>query len=280
MSKKAHQERSRELDQFYTDPKYAEHFYNKIKEVIDISAADILLEPSAGTGSFYNLLDVNKRIGLDLEPKAVGVIQQDFFWWNVPKDKSIITLGNPPFGKNSNLAIQFFNRAAIFSDAIAFVLPRTFKKDSVINRLDKNFHLIYEEIVPENSFIFNGNPYSVWCCAQVWVKKDVVRPKIQTFSIKDVSEWFTITEPDDADFSIQRVGGKAGTIRTEEFKSYSRQSHYFFKQHDSRVLEIFKGIDFDEVRYNTAGNPSVSPSELVKLWIKNAKLAGIIKDAA
>lgn len=278
MSKKAAQDHSRDLDQFYTNPEYAQQFYSKIESLIDLSGVDIILEPSAGNGSFFNLMDLSKRVGIDVDPKDPSIIKQDFFDYMPPSGKQIITVGNPPFGKNSNLAIKFFNRAAIFSDVIAFILPRTFRKDSVINRLDKYFHLLYEEIVPDNSFIFNDNAYDVWCCAQIWIRKNELRPKIEIKSFKQVEEYFVIVEPEDADFSIQRVGGKAGHIRTSDFKSYSKQSHYFIKQKDARSLDIFKQIDFDEVKKNTAGNPSVSPSELVKLWLEAAASFNIMSN--
>ena len=44
MSKKAVQDRSRELDQFYTNPTYAQAFYDVIKSTLDLNSADILLE--------------------------------------------------------------------------------------------------------------------------------------------------------------------------------------------------------------------------------------------
>jgi hypothetical protein len=267
---------ARNLDQFYTDPNYAKYFYNKILEYINVDDFDIVLEPSAGTGNFYNLFPAAKRVGVDLEPKAQGVIKQNFFDYQPKINSKVITIGNPPFGKNSTLAIQFFNHAAKFSDVIAFVLPRTFKKDSVINRLDKNFHLVYEEIVPDNSFIFNNNQYNVWCCAQIWVKKSEPRENIKRYTFKDVSKWFEIVEPEHADFSVQRVGGKAGVIRTVDFKSRSPLSHYYIKQHDPKVLDVFQTIDYQNVKFNTAGNPSISPSELIKLWLDAAAKMGLI----
>jgi flagellum-specific peptidoglycan hydrolase FlgJ len=37
MSKKANPEHSRKLDQFYTDPAYAEQFLNKISQTVDLT---------------------------------------------------------------------------------------------------------------------------------------------------------------------------------------------------------------------------------------------------
>lgn len=248
---------------------------DKIDSLVNRTEFDFELEPSAGTGSFFNLLNQNKRIGLDLDPKVSGIIKTDFFDWTWPQGKKIITIGNPPFGKNANLAVKFFNQSAKFSDVIAFIVPKTFRKESITNRLSLNFHCIHDEDVPEYSFIFNNNPYDVWCCAQIWVRKDTARSKKQILKMTDFKKWFSIVEPTDADFSIQRVGGKAGMIRTENFNQYSKLSHYFFKAKDDRVLQAFQAIDFDEVKFNTAGNPSVSPNELLQLWKVQAQELGL-----
>lgn len=275
MNKTVVQDNSRKLDQFYTNPEYAKTFLSTIADTIDLKKYDHVLEPSAGTGSFYNLLDKKKRIGLDLEPKAAGIVKTDFFEWTPPAGKRIVTVGNPPFGKNAGLAVKFFNRAAEFSDVIAFVIPRTFRKASIINRLDKNFHCIYDETVPDNSFIFNGNAYDVPCAAQIWQREKNPRDRIITFKLEQISHIFELVDPADSDFAIQRVGGRAGLIRTKDRANFSAESHYFIRAHDPRVLSVFEKVNFDTVKFNTAGNPSVSPSELIELWISQAALEGI-----
>jgi hypothetical protein len=132
--------------------------------------------------------------------------------------------------------------------------------------------------VPDGSFIFNGEEYNVWCCAQIWIRKDTQRKDIPTIKLEQVKTWFEIVDPADSDFSVQRVGGGAGQIRTSNRCDFSPLSNYFIKAHDSRVLPIFQKINFDGVKYNTAGNPSVSPSELAELWIAEAAKAGITVD--
>jgi len=275
MSKPAVQDNSRKLDQFYTDPAYAQQFLATIAHAVDLAHFDHLLEPSAGTGSFYNLLDTTRRIGLDLEPKAQGIIQTNFFDWTAPAGKKIITIGNPPFGKSAALAVKFFNRAAEFSDVIAFVIPKTFRKASIINRLNANFHMIHDETVPDYSFIFNGTAYNVPCAGQIWQRKATPRAKIITLKLEQIRSWFELVEPSKSDFAIQRVGGRAGLIRTTDRMNFSAESHYFIQAHDARVLPIFQQVDFDRVKFNTAGNPSVSPSELIELWVAEARSQGI-----
>ncbi len=267
---------AKQLDQYYTNKNYAKHFYNVIQQSVDLNTVDTILEPSAGTGSFFNLFDKDKRIGVDLDPKCEGIIEHDFLTWNPCASMGkIITVGNPPFGKNACSAVNFFNHAATFSDTIAFILPKTFRKSSIINRLDVFFHLTLDVDVPPNSFVFNDKTYDVWCCAQIWQRQNFIRTKRKILPLSTVSSYFEITTPEDADFAIQRVGSNAGLIREVDFLKYSKQSHYFFKQHHPLVLDIFKTIDFSTVKFNTAGNPSVSASEIVFLWIESAKTYNI-----
>lgn len=276
----AHLARSKSLDQYYTNPEYAREFYNQVIDNLPDTSSAWFLEPSAGTGSFYNLMPADRRIGLDLEPKASGVVTQDFLQWRPGMGTEIpgrlVTVGNPPFGKNASLAVKFFNHAAKFSSAVAFVVPRSFRKASVVNRLDRRFHLIFDIDVPDNAFLFNNAPYNVWCCAQIWVKKETVRAKQKVMSLSDVKHWFRIVEPAAASFAIQRVGGRAGLIRETNFQSYSKSSHYFIQAESPDVLTIFKEIDFTVVKFNTAGNPSISPGELVSLWVEAARAQGIV----
>jgi hypothetical protein len=57
------------LDQFYTNKNIALKCYNKLNEIIDLNKFDKHLEPSAGSGSFFNIMDNTRKIGIDIEPK-------------------------------------------------------------------------------------------------------------------------------------------------------------------------------------------------------------------
>ncbi len=161
------------LDQFYTKSSIAEF----VVGMIDCTPYDMVLEPSAGAGDFYKLLPKSTRYGIDLAPAHPDIIEQNFFDYKPDSVGNILTIGNPPFGKNSSLAVKFFNHAAQFSDCIAFILPRTFRKASIINKLDIRFHLKTEIILdPDGAFYLpTGEPYSVPSVFQIWEKKDIER---------------------------------------------------------------------------------------------------------
>ena len=107
------------LDQFYTKPEVASLCFDTIKH----RGYDLWLEPSAGTGRFYNLLPDDKRKGIDLEPRHDEVEKQDFFDFTIEQGNNI-AIGNPPFGYRAQGAIAFFNHAAKFCNTIAFIVSK------------------------------------------------------------------------------------------------------------------------------------------------------------
>jgi hypothetical protein len=257
----------RELDQFYTKAGVAEQCMEWTENALNLDSYDVHFEPSAGAGSFFKLMDSVKRQACDIDPKVEGIEKKDYFSYGLSMHdrQSYCVIGNPPFGKNSSQAIKFFNHSR-YADAICFIVPLTFRKSSVINKLDINFHLFQEHDLERNSFIFNGEEYGVPCCYQIWKRSGRKRSKIEI--IRTHRDFEFCDDYDDIDFLIQRVGSGAGTIKTTDFDKCSGSSHYAIKsQIEPELLKRrISEIDFDEVKFNTAGNPSISKGELVQLY--------------
>ena len=74
------------LDQFYTNPSIAKDCLDTLKNIKEVKydSYDLYLEPSAGDGSFLNLLPAEKRVGLDLDPKIDEIIKLDFYSYKPP----------------------------------------------------------------------------------------------------------------------------------------------------------------------------------------------------
>lgn len=157
------------LDKFYTSRAAAKKCIDFLQENVALPKDVLYLEPSAGGGVFLEFL--NNYIALDIAPEEDHIIQQDFLTYT-PNTNNFITIGNPPFGKRSKLAIEFFNKAAEMSDIIAFIVPASFMKWSVQKALDSNFCLRAYFYLSPNSFTANGEEYSVRTVFQVWVKKN------------------------------------------------------------------------------------------------------------
>ena len=156
------------LDKFYTQNHVSKLCFDFLQDQLSIDENAIYLEPSAGAGSFLNYLP--HYIALDIMPEDDRITQQDYLLYTTDKT-DFITIGNPPFGNRSKLAIDFFNKASTMSDVIAFIVPVSFMKWSVQKNLNTQFALhSYMYLEPE-SFSSNGEPYSVRTVFQIWVKK-------------------------------------------------------------------------------------------------------------
>mgnify|MGYP005630195679 FL=1 len=265
------------LDQFYTHPDIALKCLNTLQQYISLNDYDFHLEPSAGTGSFYNILDSKKRIGVDIDPKISGVICQDFFDFIPDKDtsKSYIAIGNPPFGKVSSLAVKFFNKCASFADCIAFIVPRTFKRVSIQNKLSMDFTLIYTEDLPLEPCCFSPK-MTAKCCFQIWKKSPIPR-KVVVYD-KTHPDFIFVkhgpkdvlnqpTPPSNADFALKAYGSHCGTIEENNLHTLRPKSWHWIKSNiDVHVLKTrFTSLDYSMSR-DTVRQDSIGQQELIYLY--------------
>ena len=122
------------IDKFYTIINIVNKCIELIKENIDIKENDLCIEPSAGNGSFITAIKSLFRnyIFYDIEPENNEIIKQDYLEVDLTtslKDfNKIHVIGNPPFGRQSSLAIKFIKKSCEYCDTISFILPKSFKK--------------------------------------------------------------------------------------------------------------------------------------------------------
>ena len=256
-----------ELDQYYTRPEVAQLCYKIFLDYLNLGKVkyDYIIEPSAGNGSFLNLFK-SSGIGIDLDPKSDGILKMNFFEYKPSPVYEYVTLGNPPFGKNSTLAVKFFNRAAEFSNAIGFIVPKTFKKVSIHNKLNANFELKFSQDLEKDSFILNGDFYNVPTCFQIWVKTENRRELVKCEYTLNFCEFTTKSQ---ANFAVRRVGGTAGKV-TKDVNECSESTHYFFKIINNgnleKLIELISSADFSKIVCNTAGVKSLSKLEFVNYF--------------
>jgi hypothetical protein len=268
--------REQGLDKFYTLPSISKQCIDYVSEIYDFSNFNLVIEPSAGNGSFLNQIPSEKKIGLDISPEHENIIQQDFFTYS-PQNvcDSILVIGNPPFGRVCSTAIKFFNHAANWSNVIAFIIPRTFKKSSVINKLNSHFHLIFCKDLPTNPCCFYPN-MMVKCCFQIWEKKNIERPQISLPTKHEHWDFLPLgpldtlnqpTPPNGADFAIRAYGGKIGEIKNDNLHLLRPKSWHWIKTNiDKNILiNIFKKLDYSN-SLNTARQNSMGKAELIQLY--------------
>ena len=264
------------LDKFYTIPSYSKKCIDKVYELCDVSSLDLIVEPSAGDGSFFNQINNNNKIGIDIAPENDDIIKKDFFEYYPPENKTnILVIGNPPFGRVSSLAIKFFNHAAKWCNIIAFIIPRTFRKISVQNKLDEMFHLIYDEDTPTKPCCFSP-PMMVKCCFQIWQRKYTKRALIDLpkkhedwdfVSLGPLDDKGQPTPPNNVDFAMRAYGGKIGEIKVDNLETLRPKSWHWIKSNIDRdeLINRFKLLDYSN-SVNTARQNSMGKIELVSLY--------------
>ena len=67
------------LDKFYTIPTYSKKCIDKVFELYDINNFQLIVEPSAGNGSFLNQIHSENKIGIDISPEDSNILKMDFF---------------------------------------------------------------------------------------------------------------------------------------------------------------------------------------------------------
>lgn len=244
------------LSQFYTDPAVAALMVAIFRDHFNPEHF-LMVEPSAGQGAFSMLLP-DGSLAFDVEPKHPGIEPGDFLEIAIESDLPIAMIGNPPFGRNSSLAKKFFDHAANQAMVIAMILPRTFRKSSIQNQLDRSFHLFREADVPSNAFVFRSKRQTVPAVFQIWIKGDQPRALWYTeTSHRD----FAFTDRDSADFAIRRIGVNAGRIY---HNPTAKPDSFYFIRGD--VEDVMSKLDLAGAARDVAGVPSLSKGEIVGLY--------------
>jgi len=268
------------LDKFYTVGSVAQHCIDVVGTRWPWASWDCVIEPSAGNGSFLFRLPTARRIGIDIAPEHADILAHDFLCWRPAALGRILVIGNPPFGRVSSLAIKFFNHAATFASVIAFIIPRTFRRVSVQNKLCLDFHLLADIDIPMNPCAFEP-PMAAKCCFQIWTKGEgggVGRALVTLPTVHEDWDFLDFgpvdvlgqpTPPTGADFALRAYGGACGEIVSVGLSGLRPKSWHWIKAKNGVGVEVliqrFKGLDYS-VSKNTARQNSIGRGELVKLY--------------
>lgn len=278
-----------ELDKFYTQKNVAAECLNLLYSCypnVDFSHK-IFLEPSAGEGAFSSQLQ--HCLALDLKPEGEGILTKNFLEFDVDFS-NFITIGNPPFGHRSKLAIDFFNKAAKYSDVIAFIVPVSFCKWNVQKELNSNFSLVQFHYLKPESFTANGIPYSVRTVFQIWAKKntefdlnDLRLKKSPPISHNDFKIWqhnateqsrSTVLEP--WEIATWRQGFKDfnSTFTRDDFEwlkqqVYTTNQQFFFIQPlNDKARKIISKMDFNQLAARNTATPGFGKGDFVNYYME------------
>jgi predicted RNA methylase len=250
-------------EQYYTPKPLALELVAQIEKVLGPLAGKTILEPAGGTGAFIEAVQakgVTRVISFDIEPLHELVTQGNFLEQEI-KETNLITISNPPFGRNNSLSIPFFNHAAKVSDAICFIVPRSWRKWSVTNRLDLGFELALDLDIEIDYVDSDGTPLSnknhLATCFQIWKKANVSRSLVRVTD-KGIIEKVS---PDQADVSLTIFGYGCGKVKTQ-FEPVANTTQMFLKLKHPQALAALESVDYSKFFKNTAYTEALSLQEI------------------
>lgn len=174
-------------------------------------------------------------------------------------------IGNPPYGTGANLAIKFVNKAAEHTDDLRYVLPLSFQRDSVINKIDQHLHIVHDERLPDDTF-----PRSIRAVYQRFEPGDEPRPLIPVYRSHKDFTFLSYDEREKATLFIGGAGaGPAGKVKLDNFMHYAKGHHYVLCSEE--VKDRFVQIA-DQLRAQSrvcGCLPGLGKSDIIKLYMEN-----------
>ena len=250
-------------EQYYTPPQVAQDILKVVVDLLEDFEQKVFLEPAGGTGTFINEAlqsGFTEVLSYDIEPHHPLVSKGNFLEKKIPH-YNCVTVSNPPFGRNNALSIPFFNKAAEYSDLIVFIVPRSWRKWTVQNKLDRRFTLVREDDLNIDYVDASGEPLSknkyLRTCVQYWKKSDVLRDLVYVRDMGIIEK----CKYQEADASLTLFGYGCGTVKTE-FPKRPNTTQMFLKLKHPRALEALKAVDFSRFFLNTAYTEALSIHEI------------------
>jgi hypothetical protein len=262
-------------EKFYTDASLVERCVKEVDKIFPLLDFDLIVEPSAGDGAFLAALPRNRLIAIDTKPEHPAVLEADYLKWAIERGEvgRTLTVGNPPFGVRGSLAIRFIRKAAQYSDVIAFILPRIFKKHTFQGFVDPYFHCVAEFDCCE-FHLPDGCPYRVNCVFQVWERRKQRRENphlekshpdfcmVHCHPSRVTKEQLAEIQARN-DFAIAQVGSNFKPKPTQEVVA---GSHWFIRAEATHVLEVFERMDFSFLDNTNTAFKSLSKKDIVRAY--------------
>ena len=251
------------LDQFFTTENVARACYEEMTAFLKERGQDQSdfhhVEPSAGSGVFFDLMPVGQRTGIDIMPARRDFVRNDFLTWkpSLKNGTRTLVIGNPPFGYRAWLALAFVNHAATFADHIGMILPMAFQSDgkgSPKHRVE-GMALQSSRTLPQDSFVDAiGRTVKVNALWQIWSKGE--NTSVRPMSCAKWVDLFTVDQRKErlcgqnrmaeADFFLQRTFYKEPPSLVRSFNDVRYVCGYgiVIKQRKREITSFLKSVDW------------------------------------
>lgn len=240
-------------DAYFTSPQSAGWCSYILQERDWVNDKTTTLEPAVGAGALS--IVPGEVIATDIIDHGYpGVVLEDYL--TAPQRKVDLVLTNPPFGRVSSTAVKFFNKACQDADRVAFIVPASFRKASVIDRLNPYFWCVFNEDLPDQNFLLpDGSKRKVRTIFQLWERRK--SPRIPIKQQVDYKHYFTRHSQPTADsYSFRTQGASAGKILPGN--NYSPASTAFLVGSQDRVAKH----DWTTIASFTAGIPAIGLTDV------------------
>lgn len=247
-------------DAYFTGPSSAEFCIEILKDYQWVTANTKTHEPCAGNGSLLAGLP-GFAIASDLHDYGIGATTENFME-AAPKGADLI-FTNPPFGRAGSLALKFLQKAATECNRLAFILPASFRKVSMLDRVPKGFALVGDFPLPDQNYILpDGTTRKVLTTFQLWESSPSKRP-----TLSRIAPYQTYTKrvpPSEAQFAFRTQGASAGRVLSG--LDYNPASTAFLKGGLNRIQKH----DWTTIAKFTAGIPAMGLNDVaLGLWLED-----------
>ena len=276
------------LEQYYTPEDLAERLTQTFVDVVSADVrSDTFIEPAAGTGSFVEALKslgAANILAYDIAPKHPDVEEANFLDLLL-EDTGMLCVTNPPFGRNNSLSAPFFNKLARHCSHIGFIIPKSWRKWTVQDRLDRRAQLVYDEDVAVHYVDDNGeNLYDskkpgVNTVFQIWrIRSDGYRREKVVVPDHGL---IVPTTPAEADVALIVFGHSCGKVFEDFDRSKKKTTTMYLKVSDPSVIDVLKSLPYDEFGENVSFVKALSIHEIRfllnrELGLQNPKIESII----
>lgn len=236
-------------DAYFTPEVSSEFCVDQLQQLGWVNSNTKVLEPCVGDGSLVKHLPTDNITACDLIDHGYPNVEVGDYLERA-QDNVDLVFTNPPFGRMGSLALKIMNKAMSECDRVAMILPSSFRKISIIDRINPWFHPVYDNDLPNKHFrLPNGETRWVNTIFQCWERKEHRRP-----IIKDIFHYSSFTRrvsPTDAEFAFRTQGASAGRVLNG--LDYNPASTAFLRG----GLDRIKGHDWTGIASQTAGIPAI-----------------------
>lgn len=250
-------------DKYYTPKELAQKLIEVTFKILlenDISNISDIIEPSAGNGSFSDLLTCT---AYDIEPEADYIIKKDFLLEPIEYKQNRLCIGNPPFGNSNSLSIKFYQKCCEIGDYIAFIQP--------ISQLNNNLQMYqFDLIYSKDLGIVKFSDRDLHCCFNIYKRpvngKLNSKPdfRLKDITIKEYRRNGSYKKPEGYDYAICNWGnGSLGKV--PEYVGQYAQEAYFYCHKPKYMEQMKQLLEFNTIR-NYVQSISAKRISVIRLY--------------